>query len=167
MKYILPIAVSLIFTACNDSNTSSTEKLSSNSTVIEQAITNVKQEEPKIEQAVTKAEVEEPKVEQTVAKAEAEKPKVQQPQAEVAAKVEVNGEMIFSKCKSCHGNSAEKRALGTSQIIKGWEIAKIEKALRGYKEGTYGREMKNIMSAQAKALSDEEIKKVAVYIHSL
>lgn len=168
MKYILPIALSLLFAACNDSTTSSKESLSSNSTVIEQAITNVKQEEPKIEQIVpTVVETKVPAVKQAVTKIVTEKPKVQQSQTEPIAKVEINGETIFSKCKSCHGNSAEKHALGTSQIIKGWEIAKIEKTLKGYKDGTYGREMKNIMSAQAKILSDEEIKKVAIYIHSL
>ncbi|MBU0631439.1 c-type cytochrome [bacterium] len=137
MKYILPLVLSLVFTACNDSDKTKNESMSTNSTSIEQVITNVEQE------------------------------KVEVKPVQEVVKVEVNGETIFSKCKSCHGNSAEKKALGTSQVIKGWDVAKIEKTLQGYKEGTYGREMKNIMSAQAKVLSDEEIKKVAVYIHSL
>ncbi len=80
---------------------------------------------------------------------------------------EISGETIFNKCKSCHGNNAEKKALNSSAIIKGWEVSKIEDALKGYQNGTYGASMKNIMSAQAKGLSDEEIKKVATYIHSL
>ncbi|WP_345991682.1 c-type cytochrome [Sulfurimonas sp. HSL-1716] len=137
MKYILPLIISLFFTACNNSDKTANEKMSVNSTSIEQAVTQVEEEKPDT------------------------KP------AQENAKAEMNGETIFSKCKGCHGNSAEKKALGSSQIIKGWDVSKIEEALHGYKNGTYGAKMKNIMSAQAKGLSDEEIKKVAVYIHSL
>ncbi len=150
MKYILPLVLSLLFTACNDSDktTAAPEKMSTNSTSIEQAVTDVQQEKV-IDSKVVKPKVVEPK-----------------PAAE-PAKVEVNGEAIFSKCKSCHGNSAEKHALNTSKIIQGWSVAQIEDALKGYQNGTYGGSMKNVMSAQAKTLSNEEIKKVAVYIHSL
>ena len=84
-----------------------------------------------------------------------------------ANSTEINGETIFNKCKSCHGSSAEKKALGASHVIEGWDVTKIEDALKGYQNGTYGGSMKNIMAAQAKGLSDEEITKVATYIHSL
>jgi cytochrome c553 len=93
--------------------------------------------------------------------------KVESAPVQEVSKVERTGEAIFNKCKTCHGNNAEKQALGASQIIKGWDVAKIEQALQGYKNGTYGAKMKNTMAPQVKDLSDEEITKVATYIHSL
>ena len=141
MKYILPIVVSLLFTACNDSNQNTVATSDTNITPKEQ--TAAPQMEKTAVQSIAETNVTE------------------------ANAIEVNGEAIFNKCKGCHGDNAEKKALGSSQIIKGWEVVKIENALRGYQQGTYGASMKNIMSAQAKALSDEEITKVAAYIHSL
>ena len=137
MKYILPLVVSLFFTACNDATQNRVAASDTNITLKEQTATHL----------------------------EADKAAIQ-PIVEVNS-TEINGETIFNKCKSCHGNNAEKKALGASQIINGWEVTKIEHALKGYQQGTYGASMKNIMSAQAKGLSDEEIKKVAIYIHSL
>lgn len=144
--YLLPVVVSLVFTACNDSKTDSTQQktMSANSTVVEQAVTKVEEKQPEIKEI---------------------EPAPQTTQS--TAKVEMNGEAIFGKCKSCHGNSGEKHALGASKIIQGWDAAKTEAALKGYQKGTYGGSMKNVMAAQAKSLSNEEIKKVAIYIHSL
>ncbi len=130
MKYVLPLFLSLLFTACNDSNENTKVTTQENNTQV-------------IAQTNT-----------TVASVN-------------AAPSEISGEAIFNKCKSCHGNSAEKKALDSSAIIKGWEVSKIEEALKGYQNGTYGASMKHLMAAQAKGLSEEEIKKVALYIHSL
>jgi cytochrome c553 len=137
MKYVLPIFVALFFTACNDSNENTHSTTETNVTTIE---TNNTQTVAQTNTTIAAAKV---------------------------TPVEISGETIFNKCKSCHGNSAEKKALNSSQIIKGWEVSKIEDALKGYQNGTYGASMKNIMAAQAKGLSDEEIKKVATYIHTL
>lgn len=93
--------------------------------------------------------------------------KVEPKPAQDVAKIELTGEVIFNQCKTCHGNSAEKKALGTSQIIKGWDRAKLEQVLHGYKAGTYGAKMKSTMEAQVKNFSDEDITNVATYIHSL
>jgi len=85
-----------------------------------------------------------------------------------AAEPSVDGAALFAqKCASCHGAHAEKAALGKSQVIAGWDAAKIEKALRGYVDGTYGGAMKTIMQGQAKALSDAQIKAVAEYVGTL
>lgn len=70
----------------------------------------------------------------------------------------------FAPCASCHGTTAEKSALGKSQIIKGWEASKIEAALKGYKDGTYGGPMKGVMKGQVARLSDEDIKNLAQQI---
>ncbi len=78
-----------------------------------------------------------------------------------------NGAKIFVVCSSCHGPHAEKKALGKSQIIKGWSVKKITTALHGYKAGTYGSSMKAVMQGQASKLSDQDIQAVAKYISNL
>ena len=85
----------------------------------------------------------------------------------VIDKTAINGAKIFVKCSSCHGKSAQKKALGKSQVIKGWEQAKIVDALHGYKAGTYGGPMKAVMKGQAASLSDADINAVAKYISEL
>jgi cytochrome c553 len=137
---MLPLVISLFFTACNDTNQKINAQTEANITHKEQTLTSVKVE--KTDKATAQL-------------------------IDEANSTEINGETIFNKCKSCHGNNAEKNALGASHIIEGWDVTKIENALKGYQNGTYGGSMKNIMAAQAKGLSDEEIKKVAIYIHSL
>lgn len=77
-----------------------------------------------------------------------------------------DGADIYNKCAGCHGVNAEKKALGKSQVIKGWEAAKVVSALKGYKDGTYGGAMKGLMKGQVAALSDADIEAVAKYIES-
>lgn len=79
----------------------------------------------------------------------------------------VSGKDIFKVCSTCHGANAEKAALGKSQIIRGWDSVKIENALHGYKEGTYGGAMKAVMKGQVSKLDSEEIEAVAEYISNL
>lgn len=73
----------------------------------------------------------------------------------------------FQKCSSCHGQKAEKKALNKSAIIKDWEVSKIEEALIGYKNGTYGGAMKGLMRSQVSSLSDKEIRDLSEYITTL
>lgn len=82
----------------------------------------------------------------------------------IVAVTAVSGADLYKACASCHGQNAEKPALGKSQIIKGWDAAKIASALHGYKDGTYGGAMKNLMKPQSMKLSDADIKAVAEYI---
>ena len=79
----------------------------------------------------------------------------------------VDGATLFKACATCHGDKGEKKALGASQVIGGWEAAKVEEALKGYKAGTYGGAMKSVMVGQAKKLDDDSIKAVAEYISTL
>jgi cytochrome c553 len=88
--------------------------------------------------------------------------------APVAAAPVINGAMLFkTKCASCHGQKAEKVALKKSQVIAGWDAAKLSEALHGYKSGTYGGDMKGMMQGQVRALSDEEIDALSNYISGL
>jgi len=78
------------------------------------------------------------------------------------------GKAIFAKCAGCHGANAEKSALGKSEVIKGWDAAKVEEAINGYKAGTRNvHGMGGLMKGQVAALSDEDVKAVAAYISSL
>lgn len=70
----------------------------------------------------------------------------------------------YAPCATCHGATAEKAALGKSQIIKGWSADKIEAALHGYKDGSYGGPMKGVMKGQVARLSDADIKDLAAQI---
>ena len=78
------------------------------------------------------------------------------------------GKTLFAKCVSCHGAKAEKKALGKSDVIAGWDAAQTEKALKGYKDGSYKKHgMEGVMKGQVAALSDEDIKALAAYIATL
>ncbi|WP_320034213.1 c-type cytochrome [Halarcobacter sp.] len=78
-----------------------------------------------------------------------------------------DGATLFKACATCHGANAEKSALNKSQIIKGWDAAKIEAALHGYKDGSYGGAMKGVMKGQVARLSDADIKALAGYISAM
>ncbi len=73
----------------------------------------------------------------------------------------------FAACAGCHGPKGEKKALGKSQVIGGWDAAKVETALKGYKTGTYGGPMKGIMKGQVARLSDADIKDLAKQISAM
>jgi len=132
------------------------------------ASSSMKKEVPIKSVAAEKDVKETPKVEKKPA-VEVAPVKTETVPKEVAVidKTEIAGAKIFVKCSSCHGKNAEKKALGKSQVIKGWEQAKIVNALHGYKEGTYGGAMKAVMKAQVSSLSDAEINAVAKYISEL
>lgn len=67
----------------------------------------------------------------------------------------------YAKCVACHGANGEKVALGKSKIIKDMTKDEITKALKGYKDGTYGGAMKALMKAQVASLGDADIKSIS------
>ena len=78
------------------------------------------------------------------------------------------GKGLFAKCAGCHGQKGEKKALGKSDVIGGWDAAKTEEALKGYKAGTRNvHTMGGLMKGQVAAFSDADIKAVAAYISTL
>jgi len=77
-----------------------------------------------------------------------------------------DGATLYKKCASCHGVNAEKKALGKSAVIKGWESQKIIDALNGYKAGTYGGTMKGLMKGQVANLNATQIEDIAKYIEA-
>lgn len=74
-------------------------------------------------------------------------------------------EIYKAKCFSCHGEKAVKPALNKSQVIAGWDAAKIIASVNGYKNGEGGA-MKSVMKPIASGLSDEDLKAVAETIAS-
>jgi cytochrome c-type protein NapB len=67
-------------------------------------------------------------------------------------------------CKGCHGKQWEKAAMGKAKVVKNMSKAQIIKALKGYKNGSYGGPMKGLMKAQVKNLSAADIEKMAAKI---
>jgi len=71
----------------------------------------------------------------------------------VTAFAEVN----IKACTGCHGVNFEKSAMGKSKIVANMSQKSVTDALVGYKNGTYGGPMKNIMKMQVSKYSDEEL----------
>jgi len=88
--------------------------------------------------------------------------------AGATALMAADGAALYKKCAGCHGPKAEKKALGKSEVIKGWDVAKTEEALKGYKAGTRNiHGMGGLMKGQVAAMDDAAIKAVSEYIHGL
>jgi len=77
-----------------------------------------------------------------------------------------DGASAYKKCAGCHGASGEKKALGKSAVIKGWDAQKTVDALNGYKAGTYGGAMKGLMKGQVASLGDTEIAAIAKFLEA-
>ncbi len=67
-----------------------------------------------------------------------------------------DAEVVYKKCVACHGINGEKVALGKSKVINEMSKNEFISAMKGYKDGTYGRELKAMMKAQVINLSDED-----------
>jgi len=60
-------------------------------------------------------------------------------------------------CQACHGRYFDKRALGKSMIVANMSSRQISRALKGYKNGTYGGPMKALMRGQVARYSDSDL----------
>jgi cytochrome c553 len=79
-----------------------------------------------------------------------------------------DGATLFKKCAACHGQKAEKKALGKSDVIAGWDVKTIVTDLKGYKAGTLNKKgMGAVMKGQMASFSDADMEAVAAYIHGL
>ena len=67
-------------------------------------------------------------------------------------------------CAGCHGQNFEKAALGKSKIVKDMSLKEIVDALKGYKKGTYGDTMKELMVKQVAHLKDSELEAMSLLI---
>lgn len=71
---------------------------------------------------------------------------------------------LYTKCVACHGAAGEKAALNKSLIIKDMSKADFITAMKGYKDGSYGKDQKALMKAQVAPLSDAQIEEIASFI---
>ncbi|MDQ7045041.1 MAG: hypothetical protein Q9M32_03900 [Sulfurimonas sp.] len=79
----------------------------------------------------------------------------------------IDAALLYATCKGCHGANAEKKALGKSEVIKGWNEQRIIDALNGYADGTYGGAMKGMMKSQVTKFDKKEIEALAKHISKL
>ena len=70
-----------------------------------------------------------------------------------ASMAAVNGKA----CISCHGADWTKKALGKSKNVSLMTHAEIAHSLKGYKAGTYGGPMKNLMKGLVKKYSNDDL----------
>jgi cytochrome c len=74
----------------------------------------------------------------------------------------------IAACAGCHGANFEKAALGKSEIVKGWDEAKIVASLNGYKAGTLNvHGMGAVMKGQTAKLSEADIADIAKQIAAM
>jgi len=77
-----------------------------------------------------------------------------------------DGKQVFStRCAACHGEKGEGKA--TYPKLAGNTKEEALKKLKGYVDGSYGKEQKIIMIGQAKGISDAQKEAVAEYISTL
>jgi len=70
-------------------------------------------------------------------------------------------EVSIAACVSCHGANLEKNTMAKDKVPTNLSKADFEKALKGYKDGSYGGAMKGVMKGQVANLSDADIKAIA------
>ena len=81
-----------------------------------------------------------------------------------------SGESIYqTKCASCHGKMAEKKALGHSNIIKGMPVDQFVTLTKAFATGeNEAMPIAKIVKNQfIDTYSDEEIRSVAEYVNNL
>ena len=76
-------------------------------------------------------------------------------------------EVYTDACISCHGVMFEKSAMGYSRIVNQMSKEDIIASMNGYKNGTYGGNMKALMAGQVTKLSTEEINAFAEMITNI
>ncbi|WP_419769178.1 MAG: c-type cytochrome [Candidatus Marinarcus sp.] len=164
------IVAAFLLTGCNDDKKTSstttveTVKPQAAQSIDEATVVTEAKEEAKVALNDVKDEV--AVVDEKVNKAVEEK--VEEAKVAVTQSQPTVGETLYKKtCSGCHGVTAEKKALGVSQVIQGWDKEKTVAALHGYKDNTYGAGMKNIMFGQVSSLDEESINSVAEYIATL
>lgn len=66
----------------------------------------------------------------------------------------------LTTCIGCHGRNFEKPAMNISRVVKDLKEEEIRKALKGYKEGSHGGSMSDVMNSQISKFTDSEIEEI-------
>ena len=163
----LVASISLL-TGCSEETKDEAKKaVEATTNVVAPALEDVKKAVTPTLDKITKA-IEEQAPEMTkVVKENIEVAKAKIHEATAPTKASKSGKDLYSSCAACHGSDGSKKALGKSEVIKGWDASKVEQALNGYKDGTYGGPMKGVMKGQVMKLGDSDIKTLSTYISNL
>jgi len=79
-----------------------------------------------------------------------------------------DGAALFQKCAPCHGSKAETTLENKFEAISSWSAARIEEALKGYKNGTRkDKGMGALMRGKVANLSEADIRTLSSYISNL
>ena len=87
--------------------------------------------------------------------------------AAVAVSEAADGAALYGPCAGCHGVDGKSKALGVGAIIAGQSKDDLMMKIKGYKDGSYGGQMKGSMTAMVTNLNDDQIAAVAEYISGL
>jgi cytochrome c553 len=162
----------VLLAGCSDNKKEGTANVAQNAPVVaqEEKVVVIDKAKEEIKTAAAQVEqksvvaVEEVKKESTEAVIEQKVEEATKMVEEVIVPVNQRGIDLYVKCAACHGQNGEKKALGTSQVIKGWSVEQSVSALKGYKNKTYGGSMKTVMTTQVATLSNEDIDALAQLI---
>lgn len=172
-KLLLGSAVAVaLLTGCGEEKKESTQTTETKQEIKKDETTPAVAEKTSEQVKENSQKIEEPKettttVVQTKEKVIIAPDKVEGEVKEVVSEAATDATALFATCGSCHGQKAEKAALGKSQVIAGWDKQRIIDALHGYKNGTYGGVMKNIMTGQVNNKTDSEIEALADLISKM
>lgn len=72
-----------------------------------------------------------------------------------------NANTLYQPCIGCHGKEGEKVANGVSKIINKMSKEDFVAALKGYKDGSYGGELKALMKGQVMRLNEKQMEAIA------
>ncbi len=64
-------------------------------------------------------------------------------------------------CRGVTVRTLKRQLLGSLKIVKDMTKDEIVKALKGYKDGSYGGAMKGVMKGQVAKLTDKDIEEIA------
>lgn len=93
------------------------------------------------------------------------KPKQEKQNTKISSSIEHKKAKIDDgACIGCHGDGWDKIALSKSHKVSQMSEEEIVSALLGYKNRTYGSDLKDIMRAQLETYSNEDIIELAKYI---
>ncbi len=151
------IVASLLLLGCGEEATKEVSASVATEKAVESATTEtVAEKATKAVDAVKEVATEVVESTKEVASAVAEKT------AEVVteAKEAVTG-VDLKACAACHGADFEKKAMGVSKIVKDMSKEDIITAIKGYKDGSYGGNMKALMKGQVASFDDAKIEAVA------
>lgn len=70
----------------------------------------------------------------------------------------------LTACVGCHGQNFEKPAMNLSQIVKDLNKTEIRIALQGYKEGSKGGSMQEVMTQQISKFTDSQLDEIVEII---